>query len=136
MGAHAGEIVDRYLASLDGETRRVADGEWGLTVDAAGWPLHVGVALRDGLLQAQAQVVDAGVLDEHALLFWNRSLPLVRFAHTGAGEVYVKGEVPVAAVDDAMLDRFLGLLVRTATMARERVSSGPPGGATERQLRD
>ena len=30
------------------------------------------------------------------------------------------GEVPVAAVDEAMLDRFLGLLVRTATMARER----------------
>jgi hypothetical protein len=120
MGADAGQIVDRYLASLEGDTRRVADGEWGLTVDAAGWPLHVGIALRDGLLQAQAQVVDAAVLDEHALLFWNRSLPLVRFAHTGAGEVYVKGEVPVAAIDEAMLDRFLGLLVRTATMARER----------------
>ena len=44
----------------------------------------------------------------------------MRFAHTGAGEVYVMGEVPVAAVDEAMLDRFLGLLVRTATMARER----------------
>src|SRR3954470_4460736 len=84
MGADAGQIVDRYLASLGGATRRVAEGEWGLTVDAAGWPLHVGIALRDGLLQAQAQVVDAGVLEEHALLFWNRSLPLVRFAHTGA----------------------------------------------------
>jgi hypothetical protein len=120
MGADAGQIVDRYLASLEGDTRRVADAEWGLTVDAAGWPLHVGIALRDGLLQAQARVVDAGVLGEHALLFWNRSLPLVRFAHTGAGEVYVKGEVPIAAVDAAMLDRFLGLLVRTATMARER----------------
>jgi hypothetical protein len=122
MGADAGETVDRYLASLEGETRRVADAEWGLTVEAAGWPLHVGVALRDGLLQGQAQVVDAGVLDEHALLFWNRSLPLVRFAHTGAGEVWVKGEVPLAAVDEAMLDRFLGLLVRTATMARERAA--------------
>ena len=120
MGADAGEIVDRYLASLDGETRRVADREWGITVDAAGWPLHVGVAVRDGLLQAQGQVVDAGVLDEHTLLFWNRSLPLVRFAHTGAGEVYVKGELPLVAVDEAMLDRFLGLLVRAAVMARER----------------
>ena len=121
MGAETGQIVDRFLASLEGETRRVADGEWGLSVDAAGWPLHVGVALRDGLLQAQAQVVDAGVLDEHSLLFWNRSLPLVRFAHTGAGEVYVKGDLPLSAVDAAMLDRFLGLLVRTATMARERI---------------
>jgi Putative bacterial sensory transduction regulator len=81
------------------------------------------VALRDGLLQAQAQVAGPDQLDEHSLLFWNRSLPLVRFAHTGAGEVYVKGEVPVAAVDPAMLDRFLGLLVRTATMARERLPS-------------
>jgi len=122
MGADAGETVDRYLASLEGETRRLTDTEWGLSVEAAGWPLHVGVAIRDGLLQAQAEVVGAGQLDEHALLFWNRSLPFVRFAHTGAGEVYVKGDVPVAAVDAALLDRFLGLLVRTATMARERAA--------------
>src|SRR3954451_2886390 len=122
MGADAGEIVDRYLASLEGETRRLTDTEWGLSVEAAGWPLHVGVAIRDGLLQAQAEVVGAGRLDEHTLLFWNRSLPLVRFAHTGAGEVYVKGDVPAGAVDAALLDRFLGLLVRTATMARERVA--------------
>jgi hypothetical protein len=122
MGADAGEIVDRYLASLEGQTRRLTDSEWGLSVEAAGWPLHVGVAIRDGLLQAQAEVVGAGQLDEHTLLFWNRSLPLVRFAQTGAGEVYVKGDVPVAAVDAALLDRFLGLLVRTATMARERAA--------------
>jgi hypothetical protein len=119
MGADAGKIVDDYLASLEGETRRVADGEWGLSIDAAGWPLHVGIALRDGLLQAQAQVAGPDQLDEHTLLFWNRTLPLVRFAHTGAGEVYVKGDLPLAAIDPAMLDRFLGLLVRTATMARE-----------------
>ncbi len=48
---------------------------------------------------------------------------MVRLVHTGAGEVYVKGKVPVATVDEAMLNRFLGLLVRTATMARERASS-------------
>jgi hypothetical protein len=119
MGADAGEIVDRYLASLDGETRRLTEVEWGLTVEAGGWPLHVGVALRDGLLQAQAQVVDAGVLDAHTLLLWNRTLPLVRFAHTGAGEVYVKGDLPASAVGAPLLDRFLGLLVRTAAMARE-----------------
>ena len=121
MDAETGQIVDHFLASLEGDTRRIANGEWGLSVDAAGWPLHVGMALRDGLLQAQAQVLDAGVLDEHTLLFWNRSLPLVRFAHTGAGEVYVKGELPLCAVEPGMLDRFLGLLVRTAAMARERV---------------
>ena len=41
-------VIDAFVSSLDGETRRVADGEWGITVDAAGWPLHVGLALRDG----------------------------------------------------------------------------------------
>ena len=121
MAPDAEQIVDRFLASLEGDTRRVAAGEWGLSVEAAGWPLHVGMALRDGLLQAQAQVVEADRLDEHTLLFWNRSLPLVRFAHTGAGEVYVKGDLPLCAVEPQMLDRFLGLLVRTATMARERL---------------
>ena len=71
----AAGVVDRYLAALEGETRRVADREWGLTVDAAGWPLHVGVAIRDGLLRAQAEVVGAGRIDPHALLRWNRGLP-------------------------------------------------------------
>src|SRR5256886_13113236 len=44
--------LETHSEALDGETRRVAPGEWGLSVDAAGWPLHVGVALREGLLCA------------------------------------------------------------------------------------
>ena len=118
----AGDVVDRYIAGLDGETRRLAEAEWGLSVEAGGWPLHVGIALRDGLLRAQAQVLDAGHLAPDALLRWNRSLPLVRFSHTGAGEVYVQGELPVEAVSDARLDGFLGLLVRVAAQARETAS--------------
>src|SRR3954471_9438861 len=118
MGADAGQIVDRYLASLEGDTRRVAEAEWGLTVDAAGWPLHVGVALRDGLLRAQGEVVGPGQLAPETLLRWNRGLPLVRFTHTGAGAVWVEGDLPQAAVSPEQLDRFLGLLVRVATQAR------------------
>jgi hypothetical protein len=115
----AAAAIDAYLATPEGETRRVATGEWGLTVDAAGWPLHVGVALRDGLLRAQAEVVDPGRIDDHVLLHWNRSLPLVRFSHTGAGAVWVQGDLPLEAVSAERLDGFLGLLVRVATQARE-----------------
>ena len=112
-------MVDTYLAGLEGETRRVAPGEWGVTVAAAGWPLHVGVAIRDGLLRAQAEVIGPGQLAPDALLHWNRGLPLVRFTQTGAGAVWVEGDLPLAAVNPEQLDRFLGLLVRVATEARE-----------------
>jgi hypothetical protein len=119
MGEDARSVVDDYVASLDGETRRVAYAEWGITVEAAGWPLHVGVAIRDGLLRAQAQVAEAGALDPHDLLRWNRQIPFVRFGHTRGGEVWIQGDLPLSAVTPAELDRFLGLLVLSATQARE-----------------
>jgi hypothetical protein len=122
--AAARDLVDRYLGALEGDTRRVADGEWGFSVEAAGWPLHVGVALRDGLLRAQAEVVGPGRLEPEALLRWNRALALVRFSHTGAGDVYVEGALPLEAVTEARLDGFLGLLVRVATQAREAAAGG------------
>jgi hypothetical protein len=115
----AAAAIAAYLDVLEGETRQVAAGEWGLTVDAAGWPLHVGVVLREGLLRAQAAVVDPGHIDDHVLLHWNRSLPLVRFSHTGDRSVWVQGDLPVEAVTADRLDGFLGLLVRVATQARE-----------------
>ena len=118
----AAAAIDAYLDALDGETRRVAPGEWGLSLDAAGWPLHVGVALRDGLLRAQAEVVEPGRIDDHVLLHWNRSLPLVRFSHSGAGAVWVQGDLPLEAVSAKRLDEFLGLLVRVAIQARESVN--------------
>lgn len=119
----AAAVVESYLETLEGETRRVAPGEWGLTVDAAGWPLHVGMALRDGLLRAQAEVVGPDRIPPATLLRWNRSLPLARFAHTGAGAVWVQGELPLEALGAERLDGFLGLLVRVATQARE--AAGP-----------
>ena len=124
----AAAAIEAYLDALEGETRRVAEGEWGLTVDAAGWPLHVGVALRDGLLRAQAEVVEPERIDDHVLLHWNRSLPLVRFSHSGAGAVWVQGDLPLEAVSAKRLDGFLGLLVRVATQARESASGRSGSG--------
>jgi hypothetical protein len=86
-----------------------------------GWPLHVGVAFRDGLLRAQAEVLGAdGGVSDHELLVRNRRLALVRFAHTGAGAVWVQGELVPEAVTASSLDRLLGLLVAAATELRGR----------------
>jgi hypothetical protein len=110
--------VTSYLASAGVPWREVAPGEWGLEADAGGWPLHVGIALRDGLLRMQAEVVGPGALDPHMLLHRNRRRPLVRFAETAAGAVWVQAELPLAAVSETELDRTLGLLVEAADEAR------------------
>src|SRR3712207_634884 len=112
--------VDTYLQGLEADWRSVARGEWGLTVEAAGWPLHIGMAWRDGLLRAQAEVLPPDRVPDHELLFRNRGLVLVRYAHTGAGAVYVHGELPPELVTPQWLDRLLGLLVDAANVARER----------------
>lgn len=118
MSADPRTVVDDYIAALEGETRQVAFAEWGLTVDAGGWPLHVGVAIRDGVLRAQAQVIEAERIAPHDLLRWNRQIPFMRFAHTRDGEVWIQGDLPLVAVSPGELDRFLGLLVLSATQAR------------------
>ena len=113
------ERVARYLSSLETEVREVAPGEWGLVLDAAGYVLNVGLAIRGPLLRAQAAVLPAGLIDPHQLLYWNRQAPLVGFAENRAGEVFVCGELPLQSLDTEMLDRFLGLLLTSATRARE-----------------
>jgi hypothetical protein len=116
-------VADRYIESLGGSARRVADGEWGVTIeDVAGWPLHVGIRLRDGFLRAQAEVVGPDQISDHELLFRNRSLRLVRLAHTGAGDVWIVGDLPEQAVTTAELDRLLGLLVAAAADVRQRAA--------------
>lgn len=117
--------IDDYLAAVEAETRRVAPAEWGLSApDVGGWPLHVGLRLQQGLLRAQAEVVGPGEVDEHELLFRNRSLAIVRYAHTGAGAVWVVGDLPERAIDAAQLDRFLGLLVAAAADLRRLAVAG------------
>ncbi len=113
------ERVRRFMSSLEAEVREIAPGEWGLVLDSAGYVLDVGVAIRGALLRAQAAVLPAGVIDPHQLLYWNRQAPLVCFAENRAGEVLVCGELPLESLDLEMLDRFLGLLLASATRARE-----------------
>ena len=115
----AADRVGRFLSSLETEVRHVAPGEWGITLDAAGYVLDVGVVIRGPLLRAQAAVLPPGVIDPHQLLYWNRQAPLVCFAENRAGEVFVSGEIPLESLSAEMLDRFLGLLLASATRARE-----------------
>jgi hypothetical protein len=129
-------VVGEFVASLDGDARRVASAEWGITLDAAGWPLHVGIAIRDGLLRAQAAVAAPGALNPHDLLRWNRSVPLVSFSHTRAGETWIGWDLPLPAVSAAELDRGLGLLVLAATQAREHAHAATrPASARDRGTR-
>ena len=120
MTGVANDAVSEFLSSLDAPSREVAPGEWGLTVDAPGWPLHVGLAFRDGLLRAQCEAVGPDAVSEHELLFRNRGLVLVRYAQSGAGAVWVHGELPPELVTPAWLDRLLGLLVEAAIVVRHR----------------
>jgi hypothetical protein len=120
---HVAEVVDRFLAGLEAESRQVAPGEWGLSVDAAGWPLDIGLAWRKGLLRAQGEVVGPDRVSDHELLFRNRGLVLVRYAHTGAGAVWVHGELPGELVTPVWLDRLLGALVDAAVVVRHRADA-------------
>ncbi|MBO0767433.1 MAG: YbjN domain-containing protein [Solirubrobacterales bacterium] len=108
-----------FIESLETDVRRVADGEWGLTLDSAGYRLDVGVQIRGELLRVQAAVLPANVIDPHQLLFWNRQAPFVSFAENQEGEVWVVGELPLEALSTETLDRFLGLVLASSTRARE-----------------
>ena len=115
----AADRINGFLQSLGADVRQVAAGEWGLSLDAAGYVLDVGIAIRGELLRAQAAVLPPDVIDPRQLLYWNRQAPLVCFAQNRAGEVFVCGELPLDSLTTEMLDRFLGLLLASATRARE-----------------
>jgi putative sensory transduction regulator len=118
---HLAESVEDALRESGVTWRRVAPGEWGLTVPSAGSDLQIGLALRGGLLSVQAEVLAPGIASEHALLRRNRTLRLVRFAHTAAGAVYLQGEVPEVCVTAGEVDRLLGVLVAAAEEVRGAV---------------
>ena len=121
MTESAVDRVSRFMGLLESDVRALAPGEWGLTLEAAGYTLDIGVTIRGPFVRAQAAVLPAGLIDPHQLLYWNRQAPLVCFAENRAGEVWVCGEVPLEAASTEALDQFLGLLVASATRAREFV---------------
>jgi hypothetical protein len=126
------DVIAEYIAALPGETRRVAHGEWGVTLaeeHAGGWPLDLGLRLADGLLRVQAFALPhRAELDFGQLLHWNRQTRLTRFACTRSGDVWVQGDLPAAAVDAEQLDRLLGLVVEGALAARSYAAAldAPP----------
>ncbi len=130
------DVIDDFIEALPGDTRRLAHGEWGVRVapeQAAGWPLDVGLRLADGILRVQAHALDSSAgVDPWMLLWWNRQTRYARFACTRESdtndsasmpnhsrEVWVHGDLPVAAVDEVGLDRLLGLVVEGAVAVRE-----------------
>lgn len=125
--APATAVVRAYLAGLPGAeqtVRTVGPNHWGLTLDAAGWPLHLGLAVRHGVLRAQAEVLPAGVADPHDLLYRNRRLRLARYTHAADGTVWIEADLPEEAVTAAtVVDRLLGAAVAAAETLR-RAAAG------------
>ena len=124
------DLIDQYVAALPGETRRLAHGEWGISVQpehAGGWPLDVGLRVADELVRAQAFALPAqeGV-DFGQLLHWNRQTRLVRFGCARNGDIWLHGDVPVKGLDAKTLDRLLGLLAEGAVAVRAYASGVRP----------
>ena len=116
------DVIDDYIASLPGETRRLAHAEWGIRVraeQAGGHPLDMSVRVDDGLVRAQAFALPAqDGIDPWLLLHWNRQTRFVRMACARSGDIWVHGDLPVGAVDEQAVDRLLGLVVEGATAVR------------------
>ena len=121
------DVVDRYVAALPGETRRLAHAEWGIRLrpeSAAGHALDMSVRIDDGLLRAQAFALPAQAgLDPWLLLHWNRQTRLVRMACARSGDIWIHGDLPVASVDERAVDRLLGLVVEGAIAVRSYAAS-------------
>jgi hypothetical protein len=117
------DAIDSYVRALPAlRARRLAHGEWGITVpgeDLDGEPLDVGLRVADGLLRAQAVALHgAGDLDPWMLLWWNRQTRMVRFGCTRSRDVWVHADLPAACVDERTVDRLLGLLVEAVVTVR------------------
>ena len=116
------ELIGEYVDALPGSSRRLADGEWGVTVaskEAGGWPLDVGIRLVEGIVQAKAlALASPDGIDPWMLLWWNRQTRYARFGCTEGREIWVHADVPAAGLDERMVDRLLGLVVEGALAVR------------------
>ena len=116
------DLITDYIGALPGDSRRVAHGEWGVTVDeerAGGWPLDVGLRLADGLLRVQAFALPYREgLDFGQVLHWNRQTRMARFSCTRSGDIWVQADLPAEVVSAELLDRLLGLVVEGALNVR------------------
>jgi hypothetical protein len=127
------DAVESYVAGVpDLGARRLAHGEWGVTVPgerldpqggSRGEPLDVGLRVADGLLRVQAVALHgASDLDPWLLLWWNRQTRLVRFGCTKAHDIWIHADLPAPAVDEQGVDRLLGLVVEAALAVRSQAA--------------
>jgi hypothetical protein len=119
----AAHDVDAYLTSVEGLTaRRLAHGEWGVTVpgeNVGGEAIEASLRIADGLLRVQALALHAASdLDPWMLLWWNRQTRLVRFGCTRSRDIWVHADVPAPGLDERGVDRLLGLVVEAAMGVR------------------
>jgi len=132
----AASIVDAYVAALPGETRRLGNAEWGITIKpeaAGGWPLDVGLRISEGMLRAQAFALAADeAINPWNFLHWNRGTRFIRFGCTRSGDIWVHGDIPVAAVvDERAVDRLLGLVAEGAIAARRATATAEATASTD-----
>lgn len=124
----APEVIDAYLSSLPAlAARRLAHGEWGIRIPAESLggadDLDVGLRVADGLLRAQAVALHgAADLDPWMLLWWNRQTRLVRFGCTRSREIWIHADVPAPNLDEAGVDRLLGLVTEAAVTVRSHAA--------------
>jgi hypothetical protein len=120
------DIVDSYLGALPGGVRRLGHAEWGVSIpdeQAGGWPLDMSVRVVDGILRVQAYALQADdAVNPWNFLHWNRSTRYVRYACTRSGDIWIHGDLPVAAVDEREVDRLLGLVTEAALAARHAIA--------------
>ena len=117
------DAVEDYLASVEGlNARRLAHGEWGITVpgeNIGGDPIEASLRIADGLLRVQAIALHAaGDLDPWMLLWWNRQTRLVRFGCTRSQDIWVHADIPVSDADERGVDRLLGLIAEAVIAVR------------------
>ena len=117
------DAVSRYLDGVG--ARRLAEGEWGLTIPDE-HPLDIGIRAADGLLRVQAFAVPAADAPADAdVLHWNRATRMVRFARTRGGDLWVQADLPLAAAG-SHLDQVLGLVVEASRSARAAAYDAAP----------
>jgi hypothetical protein len=119
------DAVSRYLEGVG--ARRLADGEWGLTV-ADEHPLDIGIRMADGLVRIQAfavPAVDAPASED--VLHWNRAARLIRFSRTRDGDIWVQADLFAAAADARAMDPLLGLVVEGSRAARTAAYANDDG---------
>lgn len=116
------DAVNSYLEGVG--ARRLARGEWGLTV-ADEHPLDIGIRVVDGLVRVQAFAVPAADAPaSEDILHWNRAARIVRFSRTRDGDVWVQADLALEGAA-AVMDRVLGLVVEAARSARAAAYAPP-----------